>query len=30
MFILNYLQAYAKANHVDDVANGKPSYLQTL
>jgi hypothetical protein len=26
----NSLQGYAKANHVDYVANAKPSYLQTL
>jgi len=26
----NSLPIYAEANHVDDVANAKPSYLQTL
>jgi hypothetical protein len=26
----NSLQVYVEANHVDDVANVKPSYLQTL
>jgi len=26
----NFLQVYAEAIHVDDVANVKPSYLQTM
>jgi hypothetical protein len=29
-YFSNFLQVYAETNHVDDVANARPSYLQML